>query len=280
MMLGGVLAKLGAYGLIRFGFQLFPDTWALVSPGLAIVGSLSVLYGSLTAIAQKDIKRMVAYSSIGHMGYILVAAAAGTELSLLGAIAQMIAHGLILALLFYLVGIVEAKTGTRDLDHLNGLMNSVRGLPLISGLLVLAGMASAGIPGLVGFAAEILVFQGSFSRFPIPTIVCILSSGLTAVYFVILINRTCFGRLNNQLAYYGVVSGQEQLPALILTIAILFLGLQPQWLIHWTESTTTSMIAQVESFNPPEIEQFAFRSGFPINGGLPLEAGQSSTLSW
>ena len=266
MMLGGVLAKLGAYGLIRFGFQLFPDTWALVSPGLAIVGSLSVLYGSLTAIAQKDIKRMVAYSSIGHMGYILVAAAAGTELSLLGAIAQMIAHGLILALLFYLVGIVEAKTGTRDLDHLNGLMNSVRGLPLISGLLVLAGMASAGIPGLVGFSAEILVFQGSFSRFPIPTIVCILSSGLTAVYFVILINRTCFGRLNNQLAYYGVVSGQEQLPALILTIAILFLGLQPQWLIHWTESTTTTMIAQIESFNPPQVERFeqfeqlAFRS--------------------
>ena len=262
MLLGGALAKLGAYGLLRFGFQLFPDSWNLVSPGLAIIGSLSVLYGSLTAIAQKDIKRMVAYSSIGHMGYILVAAAAGTELSLLGAVAQMIAHGLILALLFYLVGIVESKTGTRDLDQLNGLMNSVRGLPLVSALLILAGMASAGIPGLVGFAAEILVFQGSFSHFPIPTIVCILSSGLTAVYFVILINRTCFGRLNNQLAYYGVVTIREQLPALILTIVIVFLGVQPHWLIHWTESTSHTLIAHIEAYGE------AFDSA-PLPASLP-----------
>ena len=79
MLLGGIFAKLGAYGLIRFGLQLFPDAWAIVSPGLAIIGTVSVLYGSLSAIAQKDIKRMVAYSSIGHMGYILVAAAAGTS---------------------------------------------------------------------------------------------------------------------------------------------------------------------------------------------------------
>ena len=257
ILLGGLLAKLGTYGLIRFGLELFPDCWALVSPGLAILGSISVMYGSLTAIAQKDIKRMVAYSSIGHMGYILVAAAAGTEVSLLGTIAQMVAHGLILALLFQLVGTVEAKTGTRDLNQLNGLMNPVRGLPLTSGLLVLAGMASAGIPGLVGFAAEILVFQGSFAVFPIPTIICILSSGLTAVYFVILINRTCFGRLDNKLAYYDGVTWRDQFPALALTIAIFFLGLQPQWLIRWTQATIT-MIA--ENILPKAIEQVALIS--------------------
>ncbi|MFZ9738862.1 MAG: NADH-quinone oxidoreductase subunit M [Prochlorotrichaceae cyanobacterium] len=260
ILLGGLLAKLGTYGLIRFGLQLFPDCWTLVSPGLAVLGSISVMYGSLTAIAQKDIKRMVAYSSIGHMGYILVAAAAGTELSLLGAIAQMVAHGLILALLFHLVGTVEAKTGTRDLNQLNGLMNPVRGLPLTSGLLVLAGMASAGIPGLVGFAAEILVFQGSFPVFPIPTIICILSSGLTAVYFVILINRTCFGRLDNKLAYYAGVSLQEQFPALVLTLTIFFLGLQPQWLIHWTETMTTTIASRLI---PQTIEQIA-SIGFPL----------------
>ena len=158
ILLGGILAKLGTYGLIRFGLQLFPETWSLVAPGLAIIGTVSVLYGALSAIAQKDIKRMVAYSSIGHMGYILVAAAAGTELSILGAVAQMIGHGLILALLFHLVGIVERKVGTRDLDVLNGLMNPVRGLPLTSALLILAGMASAGIPGLVGFVAEFIIF--------------------------------------------------------------------------------------------------------------------------
>ena len=241
ILLGGILAKLGTYGLIRFGLQLFPEPWSIVAPGLAIIGTVSVLYGALSAIAQKDIKRMVAYSSIGHMGYILVAAAAGTELSILGSVAQMIGHGLILALLFHLVGIVERKVGTRDLDVLNGLMNPVRGLPLTSALLILAGMASAGIPGLVGFVAEFIIFQGSFSTFPIPTLLCIIASGLTAVYFVILLNRTCFGKLNNQLAYYPQVLPSETIPAFVLTAIILFLGIQPNWLLRWTEPTTDQL---------------------------------------
>ncbi|ACK68173.1 proton-translocating NADH-quinone oxidoreductase, chain M [Rippkaea orientalis PCC 8801] len=245
ILLGGILAKLGTYGLIRFGLQLFPQAWHLISPGLAIIGTISVLYGALSAIAQKDIKRMVAYSSIGHMGYILVAAAAGTQLSILGAVAQMISHGLILALLFHLVGIVERKVGTRDLDVLNGLMNPIRGLPLTSALLVMAGMASAGIPGLVGFVAEFIVFQGSFTTFPIPILFCIIASGLTAVYFVILLNRTCFGKLDNKLAYYPPVLKSESIPAFALTILILFLGIQPNWLLRWMEPTTDVLASQI-----------------------------------
>ena len=253
ILLGGILAKLGTYGLIRFGLQLFPQTWQIVAPGLAIIGTISVLYGALSAIAQKDIKRMVAYSSIGHMGYILVAAAAGTDLSILGAVAQMISHGLILALLFHLVGIVERKVGTRDLDVLNGLMNPIRGLPLTSALLITAGMASAGIPGLVGFAAEFLVFQGSFTIFPLATILCIIASGLTAVYFVILLNRTCFGRLDNKLAYYPQVLMSETLPALVLTGIIFVLGVQPNWLLKWIEPTTNNMVSQVASVSVTQI---------------------------
>ena len=243
ILLGGILAKLGTYGIVRFCLQLFPETWSIVSPGLAIVGVASVLYGSLTAISQKDIKRMVAYSSIGHMGYVLVACAAGTELSLLGAVGQMVSHGLILAILFYLVGVIEAKVGTRELDKLNGLLNPIRGLPLTSALLVLSGMASAGIPGLVGFIAEFLVFQGSFSVFPIPTLLCIIASGLTAVYFVILLNRTCFGKLDNATAYYPNVTWTEQTPALILAVLIIFLGVQPTWLLRWSEPTTKKLVA-------------------------------------
>lgn len=253
IMLGGVLAKLGAYGLVRFGLQIFPETWALIAPGLAIVGTISVLYGALSAIAQKDIKRMVAYSSIGHMGYILVAAAAGTPLSMVGAVAQMVSHGLILALLFYLVGVIETKVGTRDLDILNGLMNPVRGLPLTSALLVVGGMASAGIPGLVGFIAEFLVFQGSFSVFPVETLLCIIASGLTAVYFVILLNRTCFGKLDNQLAYYPKVVFSESLPALVLAVTIFWLGVQPIWLVKWTEATTNAIVATLPTTNSPVI---------------------------
>jgi NAD(P)H-quinone oxidoreductase subunit 4 len=256
ILLGGMLAKLGTYGLIRFGLQLFPETWSIVAPGLAIVGTISVLYGALSAIAQTDIKRMVAYSSIGHMGYMLVAAAAGTELSVLGAVSQMIAHGLILALLFYLVGVIERKVGTRDINVLNGLMNPIRGLPMISALLILGGMASAGIPGLVGFVSEFIVFQGSFSTFPIPTLLCIIASGLTAVYFVILLNRTCFGKLDNFKAYYPKVLRFESLPAIALTAVILVLGVQPNWLVRWIEPTTSALVTNL----PHAIEQLSVNS--------------------
>jgi len=237
MMLGGVVAKLGTYGLFRFCVGLFPDAWTILSPYIAIWAGLGVLYGAMVAIAQRDIKRMVAYSSVGHMSYILLAAAANTPLSIIGGIVQMVSHGLVLALLFYLVGVVEEKIGTRDLDVLNGLLNPLRGLPTTSALLILGGMASAGIPGMVGFIAEFLVFQGSFVKFPIPTIFSIVGTGLTAVYFVILLNRTCFGKLDNATAYYPKVSGIEHLPALILTAIIVFLGVQPVWLTRWSEKT-------------------------------------------
>ena len=263
ILLGGILAKLGTYGLVRFGLGLFPETWALVAPGLAILGAISAVYGALTAIAQKDIKRMVAYSSIGHMGYVLLGAAAATELSLIGAVSQMVAHGLILAILFHLVGIIETKVGTRELDVLNGLMSPVRGLPLTSTLLVLGGMASAGIPGMAGFVAEILVLLGSYSVFPLPTLVCVVCTGLTAVYFVILLNRTCFGKLDNDTAYYPPVKLPETIPALVLAAVIFFLGIQPTWLVRWSEKTVAAMVVTVQTnseqhlatIEPPAIER-------------------------
>ncbi|MBW4575487.1 MAG: NADH-quinone oxidoreductase subunit M [Aphanothece sp. CMT-3BRIN-NPC111] len=251
ILLGGVLAKLGTYGLIRFGLGLFPETWEVVAPGLAIIGTISVLYGALNAIAQKDIKRMVAYSSIGHMGYVLLGGAAANSLSLVGTISQMVAHGLILALLFHLVGVIESKVGTRDLDVLNGLLNPIRGLPLTTGLLILAGMASAGIPGLVGFVAEFVVFQGSYSIFPLLTLLCVTGTGLTAVYFVILLNRTCFGKLDNKQAYYPKVQSQERIPALVLAAIIFILGVQPNWLMRWSETTSTAMVAAF--INPQQV---------------------------
>ncbi|MEO1123065.1 MAG: NADH-quinone oxidoreductase subunit M, partial [Cyanobacteria bacterium J06639_16] len=196
VLLAGVLLKLGTYGLVRFCLQLFPDAWTLLSPWLATWAVVSVLYGSLAAIAQTDMKKMVAYSSIGHMGYILLACAAATPLSILGGVFQMGSHGLISALLFLLVGVVYKKTGTRDLTVLRGLLNLERGLPLIGSLMVLGVMASAGIPGMVGFISEFLVFRGSFSAFGLQTLLCMVGSGLTAVYFLLLVNRVFFGRLS------------------------------------------------------------------------------------
>jgi NAD(P)H-quinone oxidoreductase subunit 4 len=272
MMLGGVLAKLGTYGLFRFGLGLFPDAWAQLSPYLAGWAAVSVLYGAITAIAQKDIKRMVAYSSIGHMGYVLLGGAAMTDLALTGAVSQMVSHGIILAILFHLVGVIETKVGTRELDVLNGLMNPVRGLPMVSALLVLGGMASAGIPGLVGFVTEFLVFQGSYAAYPVQTLLGVIGTGLTAVYFVILLNRTCFGRLDNAIAYFPKVTFSEKLPAYVLAGLILFLGIQPNWLVKWGEPTASAMVAAI----PVVLDQVVADE---VIEELPLEVVPDSAIA-
>jgi NAD(P)H-quinone oxidoreductase subunit 4 len=266
ILLGGILAKLGAYGMIRFGLGLFPEAWSNLSPLLATWAAVSILYGAVVAIAQKDIKRMVAYSSVGHMGYILLGAAALTPLSLVGAVSQMVAHGLILAILFHLVGVVETKVGSRELDVLNGLMNPIRGLPSISALLVLGAMASAGIPGLAGFVAEFLVFQGSYAVFPLQTLVAVIGTGLTAVYFVILLNRTCFGKLDSKTAYYPKVVWAEKAPALVLAVLIVILGVQPIWLVRWSEAMGNALVAAVPSDHsePALIVQAAIAPEAPL----------------
>ncbi|MDF5722000.1 MAG: NADH-quinone oxidoreductase subunit M [Rhizonema sp. PD37] len=247
VMLAGVLLKLGTYGLLRFGVNLLPEAWAYLAPFLAVWAVVSVLYGASCAIAQKDMKKMVAYSSIGHMGYILLALAAATPLSVLGSVMQMFSHGLISALLFLLVGIVYKKAGSRDLDTIRGLLNPERGMPVIGSLMVLGVMASAGIPGMVGFIAEFIVFRGSFPVFPVQTLLCMTGTALTAVYFLILTNNAFFGRLSPQVANLPRVSWSERSTSIILAVLIVIFGIQPAWLAYWTEPTTTAMIGSYSS---------------------------------
>ncbi len=237
MILSGILSKVGTYGLIRFGLGLFPQLWNNVAIWLAAIATVSALYASFVAISQTDVKKMVAYSSIAHIAFVVLATAAGTSIAISGAICQMFAHGLIVALLFYLVGVVEAKTGSRDLNVLQGLMNPQRGLPVIGGLTILAVMASAGIPGMVGFVGEYISFQGSFTVFPTLTILCLIATGLTSVYFVILLNKVFFGKIDCRQtpAVYPQVQATERLPALILAMLIVILGIQPAWLTNLTE---------------------------------------------
>ncbi len=252
VLLAGVLLKLGTYGLLRFGLGLFPEAWARLAPGLAIWAAVSVVFGSLAAIAQRDMKRMVAYSSVGHMGYVLLAAAAATPVALLGAEFQMVSHGLISALLFLLVGTVYRKTGSRDLEVLRGLLNPQRGLPLTGSLMILAVMASAGLPGMAGFISEFLVFRGSLNAFPVATLLSMVGSGLTAVYFLLLVNRAFFGRLavtplQEPLRHSRLdielpsVAPRETLPAMALAAAVLALGLLPASLGYLSEATSTAM---------------------------------------
>lgn len=239
MLLAGVLLKLGTYGLLRFGVQLLPEGWRVLAPLLAVWAVVSVLYGSFMAIGQRDMKRVVAYSSIGHMGYVLLAAAAATPLALVAAVAQMVSHGLISALLFFLVGVVYRVTGTRDLERLQGLLTPERGLPVVGSLMILAVMASSGIPGMVGFVSEFMVFRGSLPVFPVLTLLGMVGTGLTSVYFLLLVNRAFFGRLTPDLANLPAVSWGQRTPAIVLAVVVVALGLQPAWLVRWSEATVS-----------------------------------------
>jgi NAD(P)H-quinone oxidoreductase subunit 4 len=241
MLLGGAVSKLGAYGLLRFGVGLLPDTWAAWSPWIAAAGAVSAVYGALNAIAASDMRRLMAYSSLGHMGLLVLALAAATPMSLQGAVAQVIAHGLIVALLFACVGLIERKTGTTQIAELSGLLNPIRGLPFTSALLLLALMAAAGIPGLAGFPAELLVFEGSWTVFPRATLVCLVASGFTAVYAVRLFNRVGFGRLDNARADWQSTRWGERLPALVLTLLVLITGIWPAGLTGWSETATAAL---------------------------------------
>ena len=241
MLVSGAVSKLGAYGLLRFGVGFLPDTWVAWSPWIAAIGAISAVYGALNAIAQTDMRRLVAYSSLGHMGLLVLAIAAATPLSLQGAVAQVLAHGLIVALLFACVGLIERHTGTTAIAELSGLLNPYRGLPFTLGMLLLALMAAAGIPGLAGFPAELLVFEGSWSAFPLATLVCLLASGLTAVYAVRLFNRVGFGRLDNSNADWQRTRWGERLPAVVLSVLVVVAGLWPPALVGWSETDTAGL---------------------------------------
>ncbi len=253
VLLAGVLLKLGTYGMLRFGLGLFPDAWAVAAPWLASWAVVSVLYGASCAIAQKDMKKMVAYSSIAHMGYILLASAAATPVSILGTVLQMVSHGLISALLFLTVGVVYRKSGSRNLDVLRGLFNPDRGLPMIGSLMILGVMASAGIPGLAGFIAEFLVFRGSLQVFPVQTLLCMIGTGLTSVYFLIMVNRAFFGRLSDLVVSLPQVRWGDRIPSLVLAVIILIMGVQPGVIVALSEKTAIAMVANV----PPQVNAIA-----------------------
>jgi len=260
MLLGGVVSKLGAYGLLRFGVGMLPEAWTAFSPWIAAAGAVSAVYGALNAIAATDIRRLMAYSSLGHMGLLVLALAAATPMSLQGAMAQVLAHGLIVALLFDCVGLIQRKTGTTVIAELSGLMNPIRGLPFTMGLMLLALMAAAGIPGLAGFPAELLVFEGSWTVFPRATLICLVASGFTAVYAVRLFNRVGFGRLDNNRADWQSTRLAERLPAVVLTTLVVLAGIWPIGLTAWSEASTAAIAIRTSD---PVVQTLALASPSP-----------------
>ncbi|TXK75091.1 NuoM family protein [Paenibacillus sp. N3.4] len=246
MIHSGILLKMGAYGLIRFGILFFPaeaKQWAWM---LALLGVINILYGAILAMVQKDFKLVLAYSSISHMGIVLLGLAAFNVTGLQGAIFQLISHGLISALMFLLVGSIYERTETTQLDRLGGLAASI---PFISGILLIAGMASLGLPGLSGFISEFLAFLGLFETHRVYAVVGTLGIILAAVYVLRGVLNITFGPKQEGLQLQGMRDARliEAVPMIALVAFILLLGIYPSVLSQPLQQTIGSFDQLIQS---------------------------------
>ncbi|MHC9063055.1 complex I subunit 4 family protein [Nitrospira sp. CMX1] len=191
IILAGILAKTGAYGLLRFTIPLFPEAMSEFTPIAMGLGVVGILYAAMLACAQTDIKRLVAYSSISHMGFILLGTFAGTELALQGAVMQMVAHGLSTGGLFLLAGALEERYQTREMGHMGGLWAVT---PRLATMALFFACASLGLPGLANFIGEFLVLFGSYATQPLMIILASLGMVMAAIYSLGMMQRTFFGR--------------------------------------------------------------------------------------
>jgi len=191
VLLAGILLKTGAYGLIRFTVPLFPEAAHRFAPVAMALGVLGILYGALLAIAQNDMKRLVAYSSISHLGFVLVGVFAWNTLALQGVVVQMIAHGISTGALFILVGALQDRMHTRDMREMGGLWQT---LPRLSGTFLFFAVASLGLPGLGNFVGEFLILLGAWHAAPWAAVLSATGLVMAAIYALLLMQRTFFGR--------------------------------------------------------------------------------------
>ncbi|WP_370573809.1 F(420)H(2) dehydrogenase subunit M [Methanomethylovorans sp.] len=221
-----VLLKIGGYGLFRVMLPILPFTPSmdLMITIMAVLGSVSVLYGAFLALAQKDLKRMVAYSSVSHMGYVTLGAAGVVSLSVSGAMFQQFSHGLIMSIMFMACGVINNATGTRIINELGGL---ARKMPKLAVIMMLAFMASLGLPGLTGFIAEFLVLTFTYINQPTYVVIAILAIIITAAYHLWAMQRAMFGVYNEKLGALKDISASQTFSMAVLAILILYFGLNP-----------------------------------------------------
>ncbi len=250
VMLAGVMLKMGGYGLLRVNAGMFPEQLHSYALPIVVLGVISVLYGAVVTIQQTDLKRLIAYSSVSHMGLVLVGigsvaviGGALTDAGLTGAAMQLFTHGTITGLLFVAVGILYEKTHTRHIPDLGGLANR---MPIVAGAFLLAGAASLGLPALSGFVSELLVFFGGFRAFPALTILAVLGIILAAGYILWMIQRTMFGPRQTRWDSLTDASVVEAVPVALLVISIVAVGIYPAWL---TEVFRDGLAPIVSSYN-------------------------------
>ena len=225
VMLAGVLLKMGGYGMLRICLSILPDVARDASVWLAVFGVVNILYGALVTLMQTDLKRLIAYSSISHMGYVLLGVSALGQVGLTGAGMQMFTHGLITGLLFVVVGMVYDRAHTRQIGELSGLAHQ---MPMIAVVMVIAGLASLGLPSTAGFVSEVMVFLGTFDKHGALTILGVIGILLTAGYILWMIQRVFLGERLPRWEGLGDATAWWERTALVVMVAVIFLiGIYP-----------------------------------------------------
>ena len=247
VILAGILLKMGTYGLVLINFAMLPKGMDLFCNGegrwgsaFAILGFVNIVYGSLCALAQKDFKKLVAYSSIAHMGFVILGLAARNESGMNGAILQMFNHGVISAMLFLLVGVVYDRAHHREIGGFGGLGSQ---MPIYTGITTVAFMASLGLPGLSGFVGEALSLLGAYDKFPKLTILSTIGIVIGAAYFLWTLQRVFLGQLNPKYADMPEINRREIVTLVPLGILTIVLGVWPSFALDMFNEAVKGLIA-------------------------------------
>ncbi|RMH72746.1 MAG: NADH-quinone oxidoreductase subunit M [Gemmatimonadetes bacterium] len=246
VILAGVLLKMGTYGIIRISYPMLPDASVWFSGFLALLGVINIIYGALCAMAQNDMKKLIAYSSISHMGFVMLGMAAFTPQGINGALFQMFNHGTITAMLFIVVGVIYDRAHHRDIDKFGGLANR---LPLYTVWTSFAFFAGLGLPGLSSFISEALVLIGSFKVYPSHTILAGTGIILGAAYLLWTLQRMFFGPFDAQkyeqhahLSELVEINGREIFTLAPLAVIVLVLGVYPMPVLNLMSSSVTQLL--------------------------------------
>jgi proton-translocating NADH-quinone oxidoreductase chain M len=226
VLLAGLLLKMGGYGLIRVAIPSLPDGASEMSLVMAAIAVVSIVYGAVLCLAQNDLKKMVAYSSISHMGFVLLGYATLSELGLVAGVFQMFAHGLVTAVLFMMCGVVQHKCGTRLIPKLGGLAQK---MPIAAAMMTIGFLASLGLPGLVGFPAEFSVFYATFDEWGLWVLLPLASVAITAGYYLWALQRSMFGTTTTDIdtSHLRDVDWYEAFPVAVLIALIAVFGVFP-----------------------------------------------------
>jgi NADH-quinone oxidoreductase subunit M len=244
IILAGVLLKLGVYGYLRFGLALFPEASIRYAPWVGLLGVIGVVYGALVAYPQKDMKRLVAYSSVSHLGLVVVGVAAFTSVSLSGSILQMINHGLSTGALFLLVGVLYERRHTREIEAYGGIAGVV---PVTTALFLVATLSSIGLPGLNGFVGEFLILLGTWTS-PHRWWAVVAATGviLSAIYMLTLVQRVFWNPLvHEENRRLTEIRPSELFAAAILILGMVWIGVRPNDVLSRLAPTVESIRASV-----------------------------------